>query len=234
MEVCTSVGSRDEVRAVLCRFSDPLALGEDPPLARLMAYLPLVYGTIVELRPEQLLDENWLGWQLGQAQRWWTLLHPRGVRRYPDDDPRQLARRWLHPSSSRREDTQEVQPDPDPCWDEVPPITDTHQRDAELHLLLALTPFAVQRSLFHSRTNQSVSRSVVLGLHKALQATVIPRSGCVPMIDYTVLRRIERVARYETGRADALWWVDEVPHQVEWWLGQLAVSCGDLASDPFH
>ena len=202
------------MRAALMRCADPMAQGEDCPLGRLLDYLPSIYAKILVVGPHHLLDVESFAMGIEAAQRCWAILHPDGVRRYPDDHPSAIAGRWLHPGPSFGEDTCEVLPDPDPGWNEIPPLSPT-QRTAERDLLLALIPFAVQRTAIHSRARLPLTTAVLWGLQAVLAATVVPRSGRVPMLDYAVLQRVDRAtsrAQYNDG---SVWWVPKVPQAVE-------------------
>ena len=228
-EVCKSMGSRDDMRAVFWRFVDSMARGDDPPLGRLVANLPLMYRSLLALQTEHLLDPSRFAAWIEKAQHCWAQLHPEGTRRYPDESPSQIARRWLYPSPSLREDTCEVQSNHVPCWNELPPLSDA-QRKAELNLLISLIPFVVHRSIAHSDSSVSLSTPFLMGLRAALGATVVPRSGRVPWLDYTVLQRIDNAARCTGGRAGSLWWVDEVPDAVELHLLMLARAVSKVVS----
>jgi hypothetical protein len=221
-EVCTSVGSRAELRAALQRYADPMAEGEDAPLGRLIAALPLIFLSIRRLRWERLLDQKWFATRIGIAQRCWAGLHPDGARLPAREDPVRVAERWLHTPAVLTGSILDDPPEHGSGWGGLPPLTGAQQR-AEQQFLLALVPFVVHRSILNTHRRQGRSLPVLLGLRTALAKTVIPRGGRVPVLHEAVLRPVERTTGQFAGRADELWWVEEVPEKVEVWLDYLAL-----------
>ena len=220
-EVCTSVGSRAELRSALLRYADPIAEGESSPLGRLVAALPAIFQSIMRLRPEQLLDEERFATMIRLAQCAWAGLHPGGFRRHLGEDPVLVAQRWLYTPPVLMDDIVEDQLEFGRDWGGLPPLTSA-QRSAEQQLLMAMIPFVVYRSILNTRLRQGRSLPVLLGLDTVLGATVIPRGGRIQRLHHAVLMRVERTTSHFAGRADEIWWVDEVPEGVESWLDHLA------------